>query len=95
MKSKYYKTEHFIFRQWDRGIEDLYIEKITCNFLPQKKKTMIIVGSEKLKQIGLKLKRKTNLIIIQKGKSLITLFMVDDLYEYLKSLKKTINVIIL
>ena len=96
MKTKFYKTEHFQYRQWDRGIDDDIINKIACELkeIPNKK-SLLIVSNELLKKIGAKIKKKTNLIIVSKGKALITLFYVDDLYKYLKSQKGKINTILL
>lgn len=74
MKIEYYKTEHFLYRQWDRGIDDATIEKITCKINNQSnKKSMIIAGAKLLKKTGVKVKRKTNLIIVSKGKVLLKL----------------------
>ena len=96
MKTKFYKTEHFRYRQWDRGIDDGVIDKIACVLkeIPNKK-SLLIVSNELLKKIGAKIKKKTNLIIVSKGKALITLFYVDDLYKYLKSQKGKLNTILL
>ena len=96
MKTKFYKTDHFLFRQWDRGIEDSIIDKILTKLnKPSKTKSMIIVSYDFLKKTGYKIKKNTNLIIVSKGKALLTLFFVDDLYAYLKSKKGNINSIIL
>ena len=96
MKKTFYKTEHFIYRQWDRGVNDEVIEKIACKLrgVPQKK-SVIIASTDLLKKAGIAVKNTTNLIVISKGKVLITLFFVDDLYNYLKSLRGKLNTIIL
>jgi Ni,Fe-hydrogenase I large subunit len=96
MKTKFYKTEHFLFRQWDRGIEDDIIDKITTQLKTSSKtKSIIIVSNSFFKKAGYKIKKNTNLIIVSKGKALLTLFFVDDLYAYLKSKKGNISSIIL
>jgi hypothetical protein len=96
MKSKFYKTEHFLFRQWDRGIEDIIIDKIITQLKTSSKtKSIIIVSNNFFKKAGCKIKKNTNLIIVSKGKALLTLFFVDDLYAYLKSKKGNISSIIL
>ncbi|MEA3452434.1 MAG: hypothetical protein U9Q83_11110 [Bacteroidota bacterium] len=96
MKTKFHKTDHFIYRQWDRGIEDVIIEKVTRKLnAVSKAKSMFVISSQFLKKAGLKVARKTNLIIFSKGKVLKTLFFVDDLYAYLKSQNGKINTVIL
>lgn len=95
MKTKFYKTEHFIYRQWDRGIDDDSIERIVKEIEPCNKKSLIIIGSENFKKYGLGKSKNRNLIIIQKGKALLTLFFVKDLYNYLKSQSRKLNSIIL
>lgn len=42
----------------------------------------------------MKISNKSHLIIVAKGKILLTLFFANDLYEYLKSQKDNINSII-
>ena len=50
MRAKFYKTDHFLFRQWDRGIEDSIIDKILTKLnKPSKTKSMIIVSYDFLK----------------------------------------------
>ena len=66
----FFKTEHFMHRQWERGLSD----KILENILPQvnrcNHKLIIIVSRVYLKQISNK--KSLDLFIILNGKSLIT-----------------------
>lgn len=94
MIQNFYKTDHFLYRQWDRAVEDRVIDSITCKLKPTKAKTTIIASSKFLKSLKLQFSKTTYLIIVAKDKSLLTLFFVDDLYLYLKSLKGKINPII-
>jgi hypothetical protein len=96
MKSKLYKTNHFWEKAWERGISQWEVEKITKQIDKNKLKgkSRIIVGKEKLKELGLKTKDEC-LILIAKGHLLITTFFVDNLYNYLKSKREKINTIIL
>ena len=81
------KTEHFLYRQWDRGVTDTLLEKLLNNFKNKfKKKTLLIIGSNILKKYGEKVSNKKVLIIVLKKGVLITLFYVDDIYNYLKSI---------
>lgn len=83
------KTDHFLYRQWDRKIDDSLLEKI-LNKINKKNssKTFFIIGNKLLKKFGLKLSGRTNLIIVANTNLLITIFMVEDLYQYLKSQPK-------
>jgi len=91
MSKNFYKTDHFIYRQWDRAVEDKVIDAIICKVKPIKAKTTIIVSPKFLKSLNRKIFKKSHLIIVAKGKSLLTLFFVNDLYAYLKSQKDNIN----
>lgn len=95
MIQNFYKTDHFIYRQWDRAIEDKVIDAIIWKVKPTKAKTTIIASSKFLKTLKLQLSKNTFLIIVAKGKNLLTLFFVNDLYAYLKSRKGNINSIII
>ena len=80
------KTNHFLYRQWDRKIDDRLLEKILLKIdKKNSSKTFVVVGNKLLKKFGLKVSGRTNLIIVVKKNILITLFMVEDLYSYLKS----------
>jgi len=96
MKTKIYKTNHLYLRAWERGINQSEIDKITrlINAKELIGKSRIIIGKEKLKQLGVKTK-ESGFVLIAKGKSLVTAFPVDNIYNYLKSQKQRINTIIL
>lgn len=94
MKQKFYKTDHFKYRQWDRGIEDCIVDAVTSKLNILKTKSTIIVSARFLKSLKLQISKNSHLIIVSKEKSLLTLFFVNDLYAYLKSLKGNINTII-
>jgi hypothetical protein len=96
MKTIFYKTEHFLYRQWDRGISDdllnSALESITnCD----DEKNILIVGNSTLRKKERGIKPNTNLVIVFKKKALITLFFVKDLYEYLSTISKKSKIIIL
>jgi len=92
MKTKtlnFKKTDHFLYRQWDRKLEDSCLEKILNKvYISSKKKTMLIVGSKVLKEVGCRFRANENMIIIVRSNLLITFFVVKDLYKYLKTLHK-------
>jgi hypothetical protein len=88
MKSKFFKTDHFKYRQWDRGIDDKIVEKAMESITGQQKcKSLIILGADTLKSTGVKNKKHKNLVLVAKGRNLLTLFYVNDLYSYLKSVR--------
>lgn len=85
----YQKTDHFLFRQWDRKLEDTCLVKILEKVdVYGKRKTILIISSKVLKEVGCCLRANENMIIIIKSNLLITFFVVKDLYEYLKSVPK-------
>lgn len=90
------KTDHFWEQAWERGINQHEVDKITKLIKREdlKGKSRIVIGKEKLKEIGLKTKCDC-LILIAKGHLLITTFFVENLYNYLKSKQEKINTIIL
>ena len=84
MKTKHYKTDHFQYRLWDRSINEKLIDTISKNIqIIPKQKIINIIGYEKLKV--LRIKTNKNLIIVSKGKSLLTVFFVTDLWQYFQS----------
>jgi hypothetical protein len=87
--SNYQKTDHFIFRQWDRKLEDACLIKILekADFYG-KKKIMLIIGNKVLKEADCRFRANENMIIIVRSNLLITFFVVKDLYKYLKSTYK-------
>ena len=96
MKTKLYKTSHLYLRAWERGINQSEIDKITKLIKPKLlgKKARIIIGKEKLKQLGIKT-RESGFVLIAIGKALVTAFPVDNVFNYLKSQTERINTIIL
>ncbi|MDD2386095.1 MAG: hypothetical protein PHP52_04870 [Bacteroidales bacterium] len=89
MVANFKKTDHFLYRQWDRKIDDSLLEKILNKINENiSSKTFVVVGNKLLKKFGLKVSNKANLIIVANTNLLITIFMVEDLYQYLKSQPK-------
>jgi len=83
------KTDHFLYRQWDRGVSDsLIVSALGSINVEDSDKTILVIGNSTLKKNGEKVKPKSNLIIILKNNKLITLYYVTDLYDYLKSVSK-------
>lgn len=82
------KTEHFLYRQWDRGITDEHLIEI-LKFCPQKKcNTLTIVSRKVLKELGMK-KNKELFLKIDKTQ-LITCFF-GCFQDYLCNNKKQQN----
>lgn len=81
----YRKTDHFLYRQWDRGITDEQLVKI-LKHCPQKKcNTLIIVSRKALKQLAMK--RDQELFIKSDKASLITCFF-GSFQSYVLNCKK-------
>lgn len=81
----YRKTEHFIYRQWDRGITDEKLNKV-LQLCPQKKcNTLIIVSRKVIKELGMK--RNKELFLKIDKNTLITCFY-GCFQEYLLNCKK-------
>lgn len=82
------KTDHFLHRQWHRGIEDNLLENLLADLPPQPKntKTVLIVLKSHLEYLKKKQKyyvhSKGHLVIICKANVLITVFFVDILNDF-------------
>ncbi len=78
----FHKTEHFLFRQWDRDIDDnLLLKSLNAIEVQPKGKNLIIVGANTINQwikdaeIDVKYKSLgINLFIVIHDKTLITCF---------------------
>lgn len=97
MKTKtlnFKKTDHFLYRLWDRGIDCRVIDAITSNIEEvSKEKTILIVGKSFRKKLGLKKLSNNHLIVVIKKNLLITAFYENNLYAYLKTLPRRTNVL--
>lgn len=69
------KTDHFIFRQWDRSINDKLLTIILKKIPSNKKKTLLIISKRVLKKINKKINKE--LFIKVDGNVLITCFYCD------------------
>jgi hypothetical protein len=74
----YRKTDHFLYRQWDRSIHDQilykilpYAECIDC------RKDIIIAAPSFLKRKGVVLAKKQSLVIVISRKRLMTSYWTD------------------
>lgn len=74
----YRKTDHFLYRQWDRSIHDQilykilpYIQCTNCT------KDIIIVSASFLKRNGVKVKENKSLVIIASKNVLSTCYWCD------------------
>lgn len=89
--SNYQKTDHFLYRQWDRTISDELISEVLNKRIDIEncsKKILLIVGNDLLRKYKCAKTSKKNLVIVLERNALVTLFLVDDLYQYLKSQTK-------
>lgn len=66
------KTEHFLYRQWDRVIDDTLLEPILKKLKPNNEEVLYIISLKILKKINKTIQEE--LFIKIKGKVLITCF---------------------
>lgn len=84
-KTHFIKTDHFIYRLWDRGIDERKIDKIINRLkILSSKRTINIVASASL--IKFNIKSNEPLVIVSINNVLVTAFFVTNLYNYLKIL---------
>lgn len=88
------KTTHFRSRAWERGFHQFEIDKLMKQIKIPYQKTLFVFSKDKSKELGIKNNKHSNLIIVVKEKILVTIYIVEDLYYYLKSLKKSKFIII-
>ena len=74
------KTDHFMYRQWDRNITDKSLSKILKRLDKSKKKTLIIVSRKILKKIGVNCKKE---LFIKLDKSTLITCFYSDMQTYL------------
>lgn len=79
---KFHKTDHFIYRQWDRGISDKLLSTILNSISTNRKGTLVIVSRNILKKSGVKIKKE--LFIKIDENTLITCFY-SDFQDYINS----------
>lgn len=95
MKSKIHqftKTDHFMYRQWDRAITDEMLEQILINAkpLPREKNVFIVLPSF----IQRRKKEEQSLVIVLKNNILTTLYFCKDPdYLYRNEPKTNFNII--
>ena len=81
----YFKTEHFLYRQWDRGVSDNELNFV-LNRIQVKKRQQLLVVSRKIIRKYCN-KKCLELFIKIEGKTLITCFYCD-FQDYLNPKKK-------
>jgi hypothetical protein len=85
--SGYFKTEHFLYRQWDRGVTDDLLKAVLPSEVSLEKQLFVV--SRKITKKYLK-NCKTELLIKTDGKTLITCFYCD-FQDYFFNAKKIEN----
>jgi hypothetical protein len=77
------KTDHFLYRQWDRKVDDILLGKILPYVNGKKnEKEVTIVFSSFLKKSKIKNKNNNCFILITKGAVILTCYWCDN-PEYL------------
>ena len=85
MKKRFYKTNHFWDRAWERGLNQSEIDALLSNVAPQRGKHIAIFGKNAIKKAGVKATNKSHLVIVMRDNILLTLFVVWDLYGFMKT----------
>jgi len=97
----FYKTEHFLFRQWDRDIDDnILLKSLSSLKETPKGKNLIIVGASIINEwvddceVDRKYKSKrTNLFIIVQDHTLITCFR--EKFSHYQGRKDKVNYLLI
>ena len=87
----FYKTEHFLYRQWDRGISDNVLEDILSKVKLCTCEQIVIVSRVYLRNKTNK--KSLDLFIVLNGKSLITCYYCD-FQEFINSRKREVYILI-
>lgn len=83
----YFKTEHFLYRQWDRGVSNIELNFILNRVEAKKGPQLLVVSRKIIKKYSNK--KCLDLFIKIEGKKLITCFYCD--FQYYLNLKKREN----
>ena len=78
------KTDHFLLRAWERGYYHSSIEKLIHKIRACNKKAFYLISNKTLKKLNVKKTKSKYLVIVVKENCLVTLFELDDLYQFLK-----------
>jgi hypothetical protein len=81
----YFKTEHFLYRQWDRGVSNIELNFILNRVEAKKGPQLLVVSRKIIKKYSNK--KCLDLFIKIEGKKLITCFYCD-FQDYLNSKKR-------
>ena len=81
---KFRKTDHFIYRQWDRGITDKLLSSVLNSINTNRKNTLVIISRNILSKSGIKIKKEL-FIKIDKN-TLITCFY-SDFQDYTNTIR--------
>ena len=73
--SGFQKTNHFLYRQWDRGVTDKLLNDVLDEISPTRKNILLVVSKNYLKRKGVN--SKCELFIKIKKCKLITCFYCD------------------
>jgi len=82
---KLIQTEHFLIRAWERGYYSSSIDKLVKEMSTTYDKSYFIINRENLRKRGVKKTKSSYLVIVVKKNLLITLFELNNLYEFLKA----------
>ena len=82
---KIIKTRHFIERSWERGYHQSDINLLINKMETKTKKHFYLINRKVLHKMGIKKIDSKYLVIVLQNKVLLTLFEVDNLYQFLKT----------
>jgi len=78
------KTHHFIERSWERGYHQSDINKLIDKMENKNKKHFYLINKNALTKLDIKRTKARYLVIVVRDSVLLTLFEVDNLYQFLK-----------
>lgn len=81
----YRKTEHFLYRQWDRGISDDILSKLLVFCPKDKPNLLVVVSREAIHQLGIKRREE---LFIKLDKNLLITCYFGAFQEYLFSTRQ-------
>ena len=81
------KSKHFIERAWERGYHQFDINKLIDKMENKSKKHFYLINKKVLSKLEIKKTKAKYLVIVTKDGVLLTLFEIDNLYQFFKQNK--------
>lgn len=98
----FFKTDHFLQRQWERNIDDRLLRYVLIKLQRKlRDRTNILVTNSTMKELIVneiyipKDFSKQNLLIVSHDHRLITTYFIENLYHFMKNNYERANIIFL